>query len=483
MPRKGTARTVLRLLKVAGDVLAYGSLVLGGSFFYRISSDLLGPGAFILSIPKILAASAAPFIAVAGAAGAALGLVGALLERGASADVARRPTARGVARLVRGVPLTVLAGVAGAAVAASYVKRVTAPHGAFEQAFGADWRTYVPPEREAGMLAHRWAWVLPGSPEPRIERDVAFWTVPGTDRALLADVWRPPVGVPPSGLAFVHFHGGGHTSFDKGGPTESWFRHLAAQGHVVMDVAYRLIPETNVPGMQGDVKRAIVWMKRNADAFGVRPDRVVLGGGSAGAHLALLAAYAPEDPLLTPEDVRGEDLSVRGVVNYYAVADYRLESKPLVQRGPVGEAAKRLLTRLLEAWSGATIPSDDEWSAQFTGGHREDWPELYRRLSPITHSGPDSPPTLQFVGEHDVYVSRGGSIPALHRRLRAAGVPSVLVELPWTDHAFDMFLPALSPAAQSALYDVDRFLALMASGWEWPAPAAPEAARPALAAR
>jgi acetyl esterase/lipase len=39
--------------------------------------------------------------------------------------------------------------------------------------------------------------------------------------------------------------------------TESWFRHLVAQGHVVMDVSYRLIPETNVPGMQGDVKRAV----------------------------------------------------------------------------------------------------------------------------------------------------------------------------------------------------------------------------------
>jgi acetyl esterase/lipase len=55
--------------------------------------------------------------------------------------------------------------------------------------------------------------------------------------------------VPPSGLAFIHLHGGGHASLDKGGPTAPWFRHLAAQGHVVMDVAYRLIPETTVPGM------------------------------------------------------------------------------------------------------------------------------------------------------------------------------------------------------------------------------------------
>jgi acetyl esterase/lipase len=73
-----------------------------------------------------------------------------------------------------------------------------------------------------------------------------------------------PAGVQPSGLALIYRHGGGHASMDKGGPTEPWFRHLAAQGRMVMDVAYRLIPETNVPGMQGDVKRAIVWMMCNA---------------------------------------------------------------------------------------------------------------------------------------------------------------------------------------------------------------------------
>jgi hypothetical protein len=46
----------------------------------------------------------------------------------------------------------------------------------------------------------------------------------------------------------------------------------------------------------------------------VNPDRIVLGGGSAGTHLALLAGYAPDDPSPTPEDVCGEDLSVRGVM-------------------------------------------------------------------------------------------------------------------------------------------------------------------------
>ncbi len=55
------------------------------------------------------------------------------------------------------------------------------------------------------------------------------------------------------------------------------------------------------------------------------------------------------------------------------------------------------------------------------------------------------------------------SVRRLHQLLRTAGVPSVLVEFPNSDHAFDLVLPRISPAAQAATYDVERFLALMVS--------------------
>jgi acetyl esterase/lipase len=239
---------------------------------------------------------------------------------------------------------------------------------------------------------------------------------------------------------------------------------------VVMDVSYRLIPETNVPGMQGDVKRAIAWLKRNAGRYGVNPHTIVLGGGSGGSHLALLAAYAPHHPLFTPEDVRGVDLSVRGVIGYYFAGDYRPERKVDVKRTALERSVAGLLTNFLARWSHSEIAVDDrgDWAPHLlVGGQPDEWQELYRQISPTVHVGSDTPPTLQFVGEHDVYVSGSGSEFALHRRLREAGVPSVYVEFPRTDHAFDMFLPEISPAAQAAMYDVDRFLALMASPFDW----------------
>ncbi len=88
-----------------------------------------------------------------------------------------------------------------------------------------------------------------------------------------------------------------------------------------MDVAYRLCPEVDIYGMIGDVKRAIAWMKANASRYGVNPEKIVLGGGSAGGHLALLAGYTPQHPELTPEDLKSADLSVCGVISYYGPTD------------------------------------------------------------------------------------------------------------------------------------------------------------------
>jgi acetyl esterase/lipase len=136
----------------------------------------------------------------------------------------------------------------------------------------------------------------------------------------------------------------------------------------------------------------------------------------------------------------------------------------------VERTVARLLTIFLERWSGSKMAVDEkgDWPSQlFLGGGPDEWPELYRQISPISHVGPDTPPTLQIVGEHDVYVGGSSAIADLHEKLRAAGVPAIKLQIPRTDHAFDMFFPEVSPAAQTAMYEVDRFLALMAAPVDW----------------
>jgi acetyl esterase/lipase len=103
----------------------------------------------------------------------------------------------------------------------------------------------------------------------------------------------------------------------------------------------------------------------------------------------------------------------------------------------------------------------EQQSINLIGGTPDQAPEACALASPIAHVRPGCPPTLLFHGEHD------GLVPVASTRelagvLADAGVPVVSVEVPQTDHAFDLILPRIAPAAQAALYDLDRFLALMA---------------------
>ena len=50
---------------------------------------------------------------------------------------------------------------------------------------------------------------------------------------------------------------------------------------------------------------------------------------------------------------------------------------------------------------------------------------------------------------------------AHYKELAESGVPAINVVFPGADHIFDLIVPQINPAAQSALYDVDRFLALL----------------------
>ena len=103
--------------------------------------------------------------------------------------------------------------------------------------------------------------------------------------------------------------------------------------------------------------------------------------------------------------------------------------------------------------------SIDWMMSNLVGGSPDQVPETYDLASPITHAGRSSPPTLLLQGEHDSFQPARLSH-ALHRKLVGAGVPSVYVEFPQTEHAFDLSLSRYAPASQMALYHVERFVAL-----------------------
>jgi acetyl esterase/lipase len=401
-----------------------------------------------LWIPKLAAGAFTPFIA---AAGLLLALVGGL-----------------VGSWWLAVPAALAA--VGAAIVVVRLGRVGAD---LTGALGPDWADRIPTQRRARMVGRWWRGRLPTVPEPRLRQDVVFATVPGTGRKLLCDLWQPPAGVPASGLAVVYLHGGAWCALDKDAGTRPLFRHLAAQGHVILDVAYRLFPETDLPGMVADAKRALAWLTTHAADLQIRPDRIVLAGGSAGGHLALLAAYAPDDPTLTPAELASSDLAVCGVVSLYGQADLAAHydhtgqhkvCRPDDPQPDWDAPPPAWMLRLFGADAGRLklhmVPSGRcDW---LVGGTPSQVPDRYARLSPLHHVHPGCPPTLLLHGRHDE-MAPVAAMRHLHQRLKRAGVPVTGVYLPHTDHGFDLLATAWSPPARTAIHIMERFLAVLAT--------------------
>jgi acetyl esterase/lipase len=417
-------------------------------------------GVFLL-IPKLLAAGLSPWTTLLGLMACGLGLFSS------------SPFLVGLNLLMGGV---------AAFLSIRFIQRVTAPHLEFETTFGANWRGRINPELRRRLPQRRWPIYQHVSPQPRWERDVAFWTIPGTERELLCDLWFPLDTVSPSGLALIYLHGGAWCVLDKDVGTRPFFRHLCAQGHFVMDVAYRLLPETNIEGMVGDVKRAVAWLKAHAAEYGIDPERIVLAGGSAGGHLALLSGYTPHHPLLTPEDVSGMNLSVRAVISYYGATDFRV-SYDYIQGGrdPRSDditektTRNRFLKRLLpggDAPDRMNFEKGIPASTYLFPGAPDEVPEWFALVSPVNHAQSGCPATLLLHAGDDFTAppaTTDTQTAKLHAavthvlvaKLRAAEVPALCVIFRQAEHGFDLILPQWAPAAQASQYDVAHFLALM----------------------
>jgi acetyl esterase/lipase len=403
------------------------------------------PVGIYLAIEKWLAIGYVPLIAVAGTA---LAITGAVFETWW---------------------ITVSAGLA-AIGALAVVVRVGSVRVDLSGALGQGWNDCIPAERRTTMLGRWWTGRVPAGPEPRLRQDVEFATVPDSGRVLLCDVWQPSPGIASSGVAVVYLHGSAYGALDKDFSTRPMFQYLAGKGHVIVDVAYRKFPETDVLGMVADAKRAIAWTREHAVDLEIDPNRIVLVGGSSGGHLALLAAYGQDDAALTPPELADSDLRVCAVASLYGQVgldamywhcsqdkvcrpddpqpDWSAPPSPMLVR-LFGANAARLRLQFIP-YAGRA-----DW---LVGGTPGEVPDLYARVSALSYVSRDCPPTLLMHGTHDE-MAPVAAARELEQRLEHAGAPVSAVYLPHTDHAFDLIGTRWSPAARVALHTLERFIA------------------------
>lgn len=239
------------------------------------------------------------------------------------------------------------------------------------------------------------------------------------DTALTLDYY--PAAVMGKRPCVMVIHGGSWSSGDSKQLPEL-NAVLSQAGYQVASVNYRLSPKWQSPAPLQDVAAALKYLHQNAEELQVDTGSIVLLGRSAGAQIALLAAYTLKQQ------------GIKGVIDFYGPADmvwgYSLPASKLVMD------SRRVM-------------------ANYLGGYYDKVPQQYAESSPIEFVNRHTVPTLMIHGANDVLVAYGHS-ERLSRRLIQNQVPFYWLKLPWATHGFDYHLNG--PGGQLSTYTVLRFL-------------------------
>lgn len=160
-----------------------------------------------------------------------------------------------------------------------------------------------------------------------IEHDVIYGHKAGM--ALTMDVIRPATA---NGAALINVVSGGWVSdyfdLDKAmadsAQSGGRLTTLVGKGYTLFTVRHGSSPYFKVPDAVADMRRAVRFIRHNAKAYGIDPDRVGVFGASAGGHLSLMLGTTADDGDASSTDgVSRESDRVAAVVAYYPPVDLR----------------------------------------------------------------------------------------------------------------------------------------------------------------
>ncbi len=218
----------------------------------------------------------------------------------------------------------------------------------------------------------------------------------------------------------LHVHGGMWMGSDKRYEALPLIHAMAERGWVCVSVNYRLCPEDPWPAPIVDVKRAIAWIRAHAADYGADPSFIAVTGGSAGGHLAALAALTPDEPRLQTGLPAGADTSVQAAVPQYGIYDFTAHSGTdrAVQR------RDRFLAPMILR-KDPVADADD-----------------FALASPLLHAHADAPPFFVLHGTGDTGVEIEESRHFVRHLRGVSRSPVAFAELPGAQHAYD-HLPSI----------------------------------------
>lgn len=258
---------------------------------------------------------------------------------------------------------------------------------------------------------------LAGDPEPVAHVSEQLIPVRGGEAGVR--IYRPDGDGPFPGL--VYFHGGGWVICDLD-THDPLCRAIANRaGAVVVSVDYRRAPEHTFPTALDDCHEATRWVAAHAATLGIDPERLAVGGDSAGANMAAVIA-------VRCHDAGGPPLALQVLV--YPPTDLTSFDTPSYREF----GHDHFLTIEATRWFVAQYLARPE-----DARHPEASPAFIENLRGL-------PRALVITAECDPLCDESE---AFGRRLEAAGVPVTISRYPGVIHAFLGMLGAVAEARQA----------------------------------
>jgi acetyl esterase len=259
--------------------------------------------------------------------------------------------------------------------------------------------------------------VPPAEPEPVAE--IRNESIPGPGGGIAVRIYRPDGKTGNRGLpVLVYAHGGGFVFCDLDSH-EGLCRDLANRlAAVIVSVDYRLAPENPWPAAAEDVYAVICWTSGNAAAIGADPQRLLVGGDSAGGNLAAVTA-------LMARDRGGPALAAQLLLYPVIAADFDTESYRLFGQGYYNPKPA------LQWYWDQYVPSVTDRAHPYA--------------TPLNADLRGLPPAVVVIAGHDPLRDEGL---AYASALEAAGVPAVRALFDGGIHGF-MTMPMLDIAQQA----------------------------------
>jgi acetyl esterase/lipase len=184
----------------------------------------------------------------------------------------------------------------------------------------------------------------------------------------------------------INIHGGGWNKGSK--ESQTGFNTFFKRGYAVANIAYRLSQQATAPAAIEDTRCALIYLIKNAKALNIDVNKIVIMGGSAGGHLALMGGLLGNDNRFDTNCPGVKNVKVAAIIDKYGITE-------------------------VPAWKSK---SATQWLGDKAGDA-----EFAKSVSPLTYVSKNRPPVFIVHGDADPIVPYQQSVD-LHKKLVEMGV-------------------------------------------------------------